>query len=169
MSAITLQRQIEERIGYYHWLGAAVQALQPMIIVELGTREGISLSFLSMHTPEHCRIITVDNGDEGKPHIPIHLRGLKGVQQIIGDDCSDEVLSQIPDGVEMLFIDTKHTREQVEKEWKLYEPKLAEQALVVCDDINALGGWFEELPYDKLDISGYHQALGFGFFIYKRK
>lgn len=152
---------------YYKWLQAAVAVAKPKNVVELGTWYGGSIQhiYYGLGDRQDVSCITIDKVRH-EPGVPLDID--ERVKQIIGFSQAPETVAQIPDGIDFLFIDTDHSYDQVAAEWKAYEPKLADGCIVALDDIHAIGGWFDGVTHDKLDISKYHTESGFGFFIYKK-
>jgi predicted O-methyltransferase YrrM len=66
--------------------------------------------------------------------------------------------------IDFLFIDTDHTTAQATQEWNLYLPFLAENAVVVFDDIttNDMGDFWSQLTCAKLETGTRFHYAGFG-------
>jgi len=78
--------------------------------------------------------------------------------------------------IDILFIDAWHKDEYVKEEWELYSPLLADEALVICDDVfNNVGNfagmeeWWADFKYDKFLNSEVHPGVPMGFMKFERK
>lgn len=85
---------------------------------------------------------------------------------IVGDDLN---LSLWPKGLDLSatdlwFIDSEHTEKQLRAELKLYSPFFKKRALVLFDDIRMPELWrvWQELPYDKVELTNPCHYSGFG-------
>ena len=153
--------------GYYFWLEEFTRIIQPKVVVELGTFLGKSASHILKGLPEDSILVTVDRArvynsilvENPDPRLKV----------VVGEDLSPEVWAEIPQDIDLLFIDTEHTFEQFQKELDLYSQKFAPTCYVVLDDINlyAMGGVWESINQPKYDLSEWHGS-GFGLAIYTR-
>jgi predicted O-methyltransferase YrrM len=87
------------------------------------------------------------------------------LRSLIGNDLDLATFDGIDvAGIDFLFIDTDHTYAQATKEWDLYRPFLAYNALVVFDDItmNDMGRFWDGLPCAKLATGTTYHYTGFG-------
>lgn len=110
-------------------LFALVEQLQPKVIVELGTRQGISTRILAAAKPDDAVLYTVDPVDCGG-----YLQGVRCVKIVkSGEDFFNEFEGE----VDFLFIDTDpHTFEQT-MGWMTtwVEKKLAPGGVAVFHDV----------------------------------
>ncbi len=76
----------------------------------------------------------------------------------------------IPVDIDIFWTDTIHYYEQVRDEFYVYEPLLADEALIAIDDIrlNDQGKFFEEAQYPKHDLTSLCHVSGFGAIHYIR-
>jgi predicted O-methyltransferase YrrM len=98
-------------------------------VIELGTRTGVStIAFLYAleQTGGHLWSVDID----AKPPIGDYPHWTF----IQGDDESDEVLSQLPPNVDILFLDTSHHYEHTLRELRLYRSQVKSGGLIVCHD-----------------------------------
>ena len=158
---------------YPRWLAAAVKVLEPRIIVELGNREGLSTAaILSALSDKKQSFYSLDIIKDLR-YVSNRAKSDDRFKWIIGD-CLDlsifSRISEIPKNINMLFLDTVHTYEQVMNEFYVWEPLLADQCLVVIDDIrlNDKGKFFDELTHPKYDLTDLCHVSGFGVFFYQR-
>ncbi len=156
--------------GYFTLLHNITKNLSDnSIIVELGSREAISdVAILCALKPTQT-FYSIDIIYDYR-YVNKSLIG-DNFKIIIGDCLNKNTIDQIEDGIDLIFLDTIHTYEQVKKEFDLYKSKLNDGCIVLIDDIklNDKGIFFEELTYEKYDISELcHSISGFGAFIYKK-
>jgi predicted O-methyltransferase YrrM len=98
-------------------------------VIELGTRSGVSTTaWLHALDLTDGHLWSVDIG--GKPAIGdwSHWTFVQG------DDESEAVLSQLPQDVDICFIDTSHFYEHTLRELRLYAARVKPGGLVVCHD-----------------------------------
>ena len=98
-------------------------------VIELGTRTGVStLAWLYAleQTDGHLWSVDIDT----KPPIGDYSHWTF----IQGDDESDAVLSQLPEQVDILFLDTSHHYEHTLRELRLYKSQVKPGGLIVCHD-----------------------------------
>ena len=190
--------------GYFALLHNIVSSLPShLAICELGNREGLStLAILDAMSEEHL-FLSIDTKPDLR-FVPSEKgNSLDNFVAMIGD-CLDkntiqkveELLSQqaIPSEkkkIGLLFCDTIHTYEQLSAEFKSYEYLLADEAIILVDDIQDWGEWLEPRPWEnetihpdrrtkyrffeewegeKYDITELcHNPTGFAAFIYRRE
>ncbi len=160
---------------YYHWLAAAVAEKQPKVILELGTNRGASAIAMWSTKAADAWLVTIDIQD-CSPYFPYQLDEDDHVFFLIENDLEPEIFEQalslhdIPGSVDFLFIDTDHRAEHFRKEWAIYRDWLADGAIVAVDDINVndMREAWDELPYEKLDITADCHYSGFGVLRFTR-
>jgi hypothetical protein len=76
----------------------------------------------------------------------------------------------IPKEIDLFFTDTVHFYRQVKDEYDVYEPLLADGAFIMIDDINLKDKrkLFDELPFEKWDLTEWCHHNGFGLLRYKK-
>ena len=90
---------------------------------------------------------------------------------LYGDDCDLAIYCEaMPRDIDVLFSDTVHTYEQIKSEYGIYEPLLADEAMIIVDDIklNDKGRFFEEWLGEKSDLIGLCRKSGFDVMVYRR-
>lgn len=105
-----------------------VEKLNAQRVCELGVRTGVStVAWLEglRRTGGHLWAVDVDE-------CPIEHRQLTSIR---GDDCSPEVVAQIPDDLDIVFVDTSHLYVHTQREIELYLPKLAIGGCMVFHDV----------------------------------
>lgn len=164
--------QYEQNYGhtYYLFLNKLVRRLKPKRILELGTSIGRSALFMMTALPDTSSLVTVDIGSFlrsdlfGFSHDP-------RLKIIFGDDLDDAVFTQVGDGFDLLFIDSEHSREHAEREWRRYHPLLMDEAIVIMDDIRLNPGmseFWDSLPFEKIETGTKLHFSGFGLLRYRK-
>jgi predicted O-methyltransferase YrrM len=99
-------------------------------VIELGVRGGDSTAaFLAAAEEQGGEVWSVDIAD---PRVPADWRDLPFWYLTVGDDL--DVADQLPDNVDIVFIDTSHTYEQTKQELELYVGKVKPGGLIVLHD-----------------------------------
>lgn len=156
--------------GYYHWLALLTRIMQPRRVLELGSRYGVSTIMIYSELPRDSQLVSVDTLRDQR-YAPEEMWQDSRVRFVFGD-CLDLAIygDDIPVDVDIFWTDTVHTYEQVRDEFDVYEPLLADEALVVVDDIlvSDKGRFFEEAPYARYDLTALCHGSGFGVLHYIR-
>jgi cephalosporin hydroxylase len=145
--------------NYYRWLWAAIAVTQPSYVVEIGRERGVSANIILGVLPKDSKLVSIDINEES-----IFLNGVDDPRLTLITKDSKEAVHELASGIDFLFVDGEHTKEQVTQEWALYKPKLAPNAIVVFDDIHFDEGmteFWDSLEGEKYDISEWHER-GFG-------
>ena len=152
---------------YYQWLALLVRRQQPKLVVELGSNLGVSTVMLYSELADDASLISVDL-HRNLAFVPDRMYIDERVRFVFGDDLNLAIYgSNLPAGIDLLFIDTVHTREQLNREWAVYQHLCNPGAIVVLDDIrmeDMFGSW-ESLPYPQLEVTTDCHYTGFGFFV----
>jgi Methyltransferase domain len=159
--------------GYHHWLTLLAKNADARLIVELGSKHGTSTLALYHGLQPGCRLVTVDTVVDQR-YVPEFIFKDGRVNFVTGD-CLDlsaygRCKTDIPLDIDILWTDTVHVYDQVASEFAVYESLLADECLVAIDDIhlNDKGNFFQEMPYEKTDLTALCHGSGFGIFWYKR-
>jgi predicted O-methyltransferase YrrM len=154
--------------GYYQFLSALIKARQPQQIVELGGAMGVACVAMLSEMDEESILYSITLPEHGLEFSYIS-RDYPGLVATVGDDLE---LSNWPDELrldrtDLWFIDTLHTRAQLEKELELYSPHFKEGAVVLFDDIKMEELWpvWLDMKWDKYDASVLHVPSGFGIVV----
>ena len=119
--------------GYFQFLKEIIVATKPMHVVELGNREGMSTVSIidGIRTNASGHFTSVDIIKDLR-FVPEEAKRYPYVNFIFGDCLDYNVVSQISSKglIDILFLDTIHTKVQLKAEWSTYEPLLADNALV---------------------------------------
>lgn len=150
-----------------HYFAKLVRRLQPNYVVELGTGRGRTAAQVMAALPQNAEFATINwpnppSGDEvGAELYP--WRDDFRLLELLGDTRDPGVAKLVDDHIDLLYIDsgTEHTYALISAEWTIYEPKLSDGAVVVCDDINHndMRLFWDPLPYDKCEIWGGNAGL----------
>lgn len=155
---------------YVKYLSVCVKKYNPKLILELGTRHGISTLGFANYSKASNKIITVD-WIKQKSFINKKILKFFPNLKVVNGNCFDlTIFDKIPFNIDILFLDTEHTYDQVKTEFSIYEPLLSDTALVVVDDINVNDKYkfFSSFRGKKMNVKELH-STGFGLFLYKRK
>lgn len=154
-------RRLIGGFNYYRWLWAVVKLTQPKYVVEIGRERGVSASVMLNALPQDGWLDSIDINLES-----IFLdNGFHDVRlSLITSDSlmAEKVLRYQP--IDFLFIDGDHTGDHVAKEWELYKPHLAPNAIVAFDDIHfneGMTNFWNSIEEEKYDITKWHER-GFG-------
>ena len=142
---------------YYDFLYLVTKDLQPSLVVELGTCTGGRTSHFCAATSG--KVISIDI--ETRPDARERLRVFNNLVLLTGDTRDPELAKQIGQygPIDLLFIDTDHTAEQVKVEIELYCPLVRQGSLILLDDIRmhpCMSQWWDELDEDKLELNNLH-------------
>lgn len=160
----------------YPFMYECIKHLKPMHVVELGNRDGLGV--LSMHRGlrenGQGSLTTVDN-IKNLSLVSKTIQENENVNLVWGDVLEEETVNKVRQNgpIDFIFFDTLHTYAHMSAEWKLYKPLLAEQALVLIDDLNFTSTYdsskkrnFDELEYEKFEDNRIH-TNGFGVVLFK--
>lgn len=180
------QNQIDETGNpseYYRYFYYLTKAFQPRLTVELGGWQGTAAAHLAAGYPDG-QVISIDHhtdpGDEIHQGKMIEAtREYKNLVYIQG--WTWDVIDQVREygEIDILFIDSWHDYEHAMRDWNDYQHLLADEALVICDDI--IGGYgtvisgmedfWNELEGDKFLVRDIHSGMDgipIGFLKYVR-
>jgi predicted O-methyltransferase YrrM len=167
---------------YYVLFHMIAKRFLPGLTVELGSYWATAASAFASPSLNN-RVITIDihredqrarqKSVEAAAHYPnlTYLNGWTWDQWVV-----DEV-KNTGRPIDILFIDAWHWYEHAIREWNLYSPILADEALVICDDIFDAAGttvdmskFWEEVssPYERFVNTGLHAWIPMGFIHFKR-
>lgn len=151
----------------YRYLAKLTRRLAPRVVVELGTGAGRTAAMIAAALTRGSTFATVNwpnppSGDDVGRELRAFFAGghatMKRIQdsltreefvrhysatmistitQFYGDTRDPSVVEHVPDGINLLYVDSGTTHEYalVSVEWELYRPKLADGAIVVFDDV----------------------------------
>lgn len=164
----------------FYWI---TRKYKPALTVELGTWRGFGSAHFAAGFPEG-KVVAVDIHREDKIaqkrviEIASHYPNMSYINKWTWDAVDD--IKALGTPIDILFIDAWHEYQYAMKEWELYSPLLADEALVICDDIFDAAGatvdmvkfWNElsnikEVVWSTLDTY-VHSGVPMGFMYYKR-
>jgi len=155
---------------YYRFLKILAEEVRPALSVELGVGTGGGSMHLALGNPEG-KVIGIDGGN----HWPEALKYVMETcpnfefwqrESVEAAGYARQLWSQsdIAVAVDILFVDTLHTYEQVMAEFGAWRSLLSSRAIVLLDDLLFAGvnrAW-EELPGSKVRLDMLHSETGFG-------
>lgn len=152
---------------FFHRLGMASYQCR---FVELGSRNGAASFHFTSAPPEHYNnAFAIDT----KPHAEMYRISHPRLHHFIGDTCDPEIVNLFRDNsVDFLFIDSKHTVQQVHNESFAWMPKMKSGGWVFFDDIDT--DRYPDLKTlwrgmeGRVDLSELHPGYGFGAVQIKR-
>lgn len=159
---------------YYRLFWMIARELKPALSVELGSWQATGAAHLALGNPQG-KVFTVDIHKDDKA---AQLRAIEAANRVPNltyiNAWTWDAAPQIPNGIELLFIDAWHDYQYAKREWDLYAPKLADLALVICDDITAdynfegMDQFWTEMPEPKFLDSRPHPGIPLGFIKFSR-
>lgn len=152
-----LLRIIDMVIGADTWTNR-IRYLEPKNVLELGTGRGASGVSIMTALPAGSTFTTINYDYPVGYRFGGHLDPWvddKRLRMIVADTLDPLVLSLVPDGVDLLFIDSTHEAWHVAAELTLWQKKLADEAIVVVDDLNHndMYRFWDSLNYDKAEYN----------------
>ncbi len=164
------------------WL---IEQLRPRSLVELGSWKGYSyLAFCQqiVESQVACKSWAVDTwqgdehagfyGNEIYANLKAYHDPLYGAFSTLVRATFDEAVSQFEDGsIDLLHIDGRHFYEDVKHDFKTWERKLSDRAVVLFHDTqvreNDFGVWqfWEEISKDRPSFE-FHHCFGLGVLCY---
>lgn len=153
-------RKADETRPYYVFLYKLAQTMKAKTIVELGVQTGRSTAHFACGAP-NARVIGIDIELWDMDEILQRCPNIK----LIKKPSQDVDLKTQPGPIDILFIDSDHSYEQVKKEWELYRPLMRPGGVILVDDIywsDGLTKAWNEMTGEKHDISFLHDIAGFG-------
>ncbi len=160
--------------GYFSLLHNLTSNIEGKI-VELGNREGLGILSIYDALSENSELYTLDIvddvrfiNDKIKSDSRVHI--LNDFNSLDADRIEKTFEKK---SISMIFLDTIHTYEQVTQEFKLWEPFMKDDCVMLIDDIrNYMPGrtkwrFHTELDYTyKYDVTEWaHNDTGFGVYL----
>lgn len=167
-------------LAFYH----LAQELEPKLSVELGTYRGDASAHLAAGYPQGL-VLTVDIHREDKDAQQRAIQAAsqyENLEYLNGWTWDAHIVFQISSAaadtpIDLLFIDAWHDYQYAIREWEIYQPMLADEALVICDDIVDADGTMTDMTrfwveisndYERFLDKGVHSGVPMGFFRYIR-
>ena len=172
---------------YYKFFYMVAKEFKPQFSVELGTYRGNASGHLSVGSPDGI-VYAIDwhRDSVDKVHqvraiaMAEHCPNMTYINKASWDEESVRRVTEVAvtRPIDILFIDAWHWYEHAIREWGIYRPLLADEALVICDDINDSPGstvdmvkfWNEVREgYENFTDNVMHFAVPMGFVRFIRK
>jgi predicted O-methyltransferase YrrM len=158
---------------YYRFLYELSKAMNPLWILETGTRLGLSAAQLAMGCPS-ARVITIDVDRHSKARFSDeqNLKALSNVIPITADSRkAKELFPSDCKQFDLIYLDSDHTYDVVASEFRLYREMLAPGGVMVFDDIclnPQMRQFWAEVPWPKQELNFLHTLCGAGFGVHVR-
>ncbi len=158
---------------YYRYLTAAMKALKPKQVVELGSAAGVGLLSMLPTLPKTSNLIACSIPEPEIEFRYIPEGKYDNLTLVRGDDLDPKVWPKDIDlnKTDIWFIDTDHNYAQLSSELRLYDKFFKQGAIVLLDDITLNDGMkraWSEIEYPKLSLPDLHHS-GYGMFYVDHK
>jgi len=163
-------------LPYYRFLYLAARELRPTLAVELGVQRGVATAHLASGCKD-MQVIGIDVAFVTVVSSLVASHYGSQIHYITADSVQAAPFVEQSAKIELLFIDSEHTANHVRKELAAYTPLLADEALVLFDNLyhphqpghQQVYEAFYEFPHLRLELtSELCPAWGFGAAIYRR-
>ena len=165
---------------YYKLFYLIAREMNPEFVVELGSWRAISAAHFaaggtevvtvdchSIHDDPMARLISQEVAD--------HYSNVTFLNGWSWDGWVLDIISSYGRPIDVLFVDATHKYAAVKRELDLYTPVLADEALVIYDDIIAqpqfakdMEDMWDEIAYEKFLNHSVHPGVPMGFVRYVR-
>lgn len=158
--------------GYYlPFMTLLAKKLHPKNILELGNYAGASTVAIYAGMTSDATFTTVDIVKDQR-YCTNEMINDKRMRFIVGDVLDLSIYSdKVPMDVDFLYEDTFHYYDHITDIFSIYEPLLADKALIAIDDINTNDKrkFFDEFTGDKWDLTEMCHYGGWGVIFFERK
>lgn len=162
---------VKGRGGYnYQFFALFNRYFKPKNILELGNLQGVSTVMMYSELASDATLTTVDIIKDQR-YVPEEVFKDPRVKFVYGDGLNLNIYNNtIPKEIDLWFTDTVHFYQQVRDEFDVYEPLLADGAFILIDDINLKDKrkLFDELSFEKWDLTEWCHHNGFGLLRYRK-
>lgn len=148
---------------YYRFLYHLTSYIKPRLAIELGTMKGISLAYIARGTTSG-KVVSVDH--QITSEASNICSSLPNATLLCSK--SEDAIEYIPEcktqGIDFLYVDTDHTYDQANLEYKIYKPLMNPGGIIVYDDISLNDGmkkFWESIKEPKVSLPVLHWT-GFG-------
>jgi predicted O-methyltransferase YrrM len=146
---------------YYRLAYFLAQAMQPEIIVELGTQYAQCTAHFAGGAPQ-ARVVTVDYLQDITEHPLFRRDALErypNIEVLWADSADRDTAARFEDGsIGICFSDALHKTEHVLKEVAVWTPKMHEGSVWLFDDFLLMPDLLEQLPFKVKGIApGLHK------------
>lgn len=151
---------------YYDFLYRLAEFMQPKVSIELGTDAGDSACYLAAGHPEGT-VLTI--GMPQSQAVMDKVRPFEHVNVMFGWTQDPMVVEHARTfgPVDILFVDTLHTRDHAWFEWQTYGTMVRPGGVIIFDDIelhDEMRGFWASIPGQKVSLPNLHNT-GFGCLI----
>lgn len=176
---------------YYRLFYLIAKEFKPGFVVELGAYRAGASGHFAVGNPSSM-VVTVDMHKDMPQQADDKAHCLKAARMIpnlfyinkctvdnmpeYGYECAIDDIKAYKKPIDVLFIDAWHDEKYTRREWELYSPLLADEALVICDDVLNNTGlfagmeqWWDSFEYDKFLDDRPHPGIPMGFMKYVAK
>lgn len=164
----------DENHGYYSLLNNLVSDIDG-IVVEVGNREGLGLLSMYNGLKENQKFYSIDIINDNR-FVPTKISEDPRVHILNDFNSLDEervALEFEPKSISLAFFDTIHIYEQISEEYRIWEPYLKDDCVILIDDIRDVQSdrtkwkFHQELDWNnKYDITDWaHNPSGFGVYL----
>jgi len=155
-----------EGCGNYQFLSALMKTLKPRVVVELGGAMGVGTLMMLANADKECQIYSITL-EEGGLEFSFIKKKYPNLHLIVGNDLDMENWPKDMqwEKVDFLYIDSKHTKEQLKQELDLYLPILKKGTIIAIDDIYLNDGMkkvWNMIYYHKIDLTKECHWSGWG-------
>jgi len=165
------KQDIDTKSNHYDFLHELCRITKPNTILELGTHLGVSALYMKIGNP-NAKIYTIDNNLINSGYIGTYIKNLPNVKFILGDCKNPDVVNQIPNDIDLIFIDEEKEPETLQKNLDLYYPKLKIGGCILFDDVlgvafypQAYQWWLNLKGYNKISLPMVHIGYALGAII----
>jgi hypothetical protein len=160
--------------GYFSFLNNLVSAIEG-IVVEVGNREGLGILSMYNGLKENQKFYSTDIVNDIR-FVPTKIVEDPRVHILNDFNSLDEKRVAVefePKSISLVFFDTVHTYEQISEEYKIWEPYLKDDCVILIDDIRDVQSdrtkwkFHQELDWNnKYDVTDWaHNPSGFGVYL----
>ncbi len=174
---------------YYKLFYLLAKEFKPGFVIELGSYRAGASGHFAVGNPDGT-VVTIDMHKDMPQQAEDKMACLRysaaianlfyinkcTVDNLSGFECAIEDIKAYNQPIDILFIDAWHDEQYVKREWELYSPLLADDALVICDDLMNNAGqfagmeeWWGSFEYQKFLNNEVHPGIPMGFMRFQRK
>lgn len=174
---------------YYRLFYLIAKEFKPDFVIELGSYRATAAAHFALGNPAG-QVVTIDmhkdaQQAEDKRMCIETARLVSNLDYInkctvdnmpeFGIPCAIDNVKAYNKQIDILFIDAWHNEKYVKREWELYSPLLADEALIICDDLLDNGGhfpgmekWWQSHTGPKFLDNSVHPGIPMGFLKFTR-
>lgn len=122
--------------GYYHFIKLLIEEIKPKTVLELGSHYGLGVLAVMSTLPKKSKFITVDVVTD-LSGVPKEILNDPRFRHVNGNCLDLQIYGDIPpSNIDLLICDTIHTYDQLAGEIKTYSDLLADEAIILVDDLD---------------------------------